>query len=278
MSGIAELALDWLQSALNKWSDKYSEIFTILTTSPENFQGGTIWGIVSDILTVLQGIGVSLLIIFFFYGLIKSGISYRDVFRNPKNIIFTFLRFFIANFFVVNSLNILLYTLQFFQGIMTDIQTTATTITFTVPANITTALENADFWASVGALIMSLVASVVIWALGLIIIMLVYGRFFKIFLLTAIAPIPLAGYASEQTESIGNNFMKSYIGECLRGVIIIVACLIFTAFAVSPSSSSSATTAGAMVLDYVFDIAMQMLILVVMIKGSDRIVKEFFSL
>lgn len=277
MSGISEAALEQLQSALDKWSAKYSEIFSILTTSPEEFQGGTIWGIVSNILSVLQGIGVSLLIIFFFYGLIKSGIDYRDLFRNPKNIAFTFLRVIIANFFVVHSLDILLFALQIIQGIMAKIQTTATTITFTVPDNIKTALESADFWASVGAFVTSFAASLLISGLSIIIIVLVYGRFFKIFLLTAIAPIPLAGYASEQTESIGNNFMKSYIGECLRGVVIIIACLIFSAFAVSPTSSS-ATTAGAMVLDYVFDVAMQMLILVIMIKGSDRMVKEFFGL
>lgn len=277
MSGIAEVAFDNLQSALDNWNTNYGEIFNILTTSPEDFQGGVIWGIVSNILTVLQGIGVSLLIIFFFYGLIKSGIDYRDVFRNPKNVVFTFLRVIIAEFFVVNALDILLYTLNLIQGIMAKIQTTTTAITFTVPDNLKTALENADFWASIGALATSLIACGVVWALSLIIMILVYGRFFKIFLLTAIAPIPLAGYASEQTESIGNNFMKSYIGECLRGVIIIVACLIFSAFAVSPASSS-ATTAGAMVLDYVFDVAMQMLILVIMIKGSDRMVKEFFGL
>lgn len=277
MSGIAKVAYDFLQSALNNWNANYGEIFNILTTSPEDFQGGVIWGIVSNILTVLQGIGVSLLIIFFFYGLIKSGIDYRDVFRNPKNAVFIFLRVLIANFFIVHSLDILLFALQIIQGIMAIIQTTTTAITFTVPENIKTALESADFWASIGALITSLIACGVVWALSLIIMILVYGRFFKIFLLTAIAPLPLAGYASEQTESIGNNFMKSYIGECLRGVIIIVACLIFSAFAVSPTTSS-ATTAGAMVLDYVFDVAMQMLILVIMIKGSDRMVKEFFSL
>ena len=277
MSGIAESALDHLQSALDKWSSNYSEIFNILNTSPEEFQGGTIWGIVSNLLTVLQGIGVSLLIIFFFYGLIKSGIDYRDVFRNPKNSIFVFLRVIIANFFVIHSLDILLYTLQIIQSIMAKIQTTATAITFTVPDNVKSALEDAGLWASIGAFVTSVAASWLIGGLSIIIMVLVYGRFFKIFLLTAIAPLPLAGYASEQTESIGNNFMKSYIGECLRGVIIIVACLIFSAFAVSPTSSG-ATTAGAIVFDYVFDVVMQMLILVIMVKGSDRMVKEFFSL
>lgn len=277
MNSIAKEALELLQSALDAWSAKYGEIVNILTTSPKDFQGGAIWEIVSNILAVLQGIGVSLLIIFFFYGLIKSGIDYRDVFRNPKNIIFTFFRFVIAEFFVVYSLEILLYILQIIQEIMAKIQTTTEIITFSVPENIKTALEEADWWASLGAWAMSIIATIIIYLLSMIIIILVYGRFFKIFLLTAIAPIPLACYASEQTESIGNNFMKSYIGECLRGVIIIVACLIFSAFAVSPATSD-ATSAGAMILGYVFSVSMQMLILVIMIKGSDRIVKEFFGL
>ena len=180
MSGIAEVAFDNLQSALDNWNTNYGEIFNILTTSPEDFQGGVIWGIVSNILTVLQGIGVSLLIIFFFYGLIKSGIDYRDVFRNPKNVVFTFLRVIIAEFFVVNALDILLYTLNLIQGIMAKIQTTTTAITFTVPDNLKTALENADFWASIGALATSLIACGVVWALSLIIMILVYGKFYEI--------------------------------------------------------------------------------------------------
>ena len=277
MSGVAEGALDQLQSALDKWTEQYGKIFDLLTTSPEDFQNGVIWEIVTNIVIILQGIGISLLIIFFFYGLIKSGMDYRDIFKNPKNVAFIFIRIFIAEFFVINSLDILLYILRIIQGIMSKIQTTTQSITFTIPENIKTALEQADWWASVGAWAASFVGSLIISLLSMIIIILVYGRFFKIFLLSAIAPIPLAGYASETTESIGNNFMKSYIGECLRGVVIVIACLIFSAFAVSPASSN-ATTAGAMVWDYVFDVSLQMLILVIMIKSSDRMVKEFFSL
>lgn len=277
MSGMANQAYEHLKSALEFWVSKYNEIFTILTTSPEEFQGGAIWEIVGNIPTILQGIGVSLVIIFFFYGLFMAGIDYRDIFRNPKTIALSFVRPFLASFFVVNAMNILLYILQLIQGIMMKIQTTTTAINFEIPAEIKTALEEADWWASIGAWASALMGQFLIGALSLIIIVLVYGRFFKIFLLAAISPIPLAGLASEKTEYIGNNFMKSYIGECLRGVLIVISCLIFSAFATSPPASS-ATTAGAMVFNYVLEVSMQMLILVIMIKGSDRLVKEFFSL
>lgn len=275
--GLADNALDNLTSALRFWEVKFNEILDILLIDPQNFQGGKIWGIVSNIITLIEGIGVSLLIVLFFYGLFKSTIDFRDVFKNPKTVVFAFARIFIAEFFVVNAKEILLFTLQFVQDIIAKIEITNNAIVYTVPDNIITALDTADWWASIGAWVSSLVGGWVIRGLTLLIIVLVYGRFFKIFLLTAVSPIPLAGYASDPTEYIGNNFMKSYIGEALRGVVIITACMIFSAYATSPAASNS-TTPGALVFDYVLDVVMQLLILVIMVKGSDRLVKEFFSL
>ncbi len=277
MSGVANQAYEHLKTALEFWIDKYNQIFTVLTTSPEDFQGGVIWTLVGNILTILQGIGISLVVLFFFYGLFMSGIDYRDIFRNPKTIAFSFVRPFLASFFVTNAIDIMLYILQLIQSIMMKIQTTTATISYEIPDEIKTALEGADWWASIGAWASSLIGQFLIGALSIIIMVLVYGRFFKIFLLAAISPIPLAGLASEKTEYIGNNFMKSYIGECLRGILIVTSCLIFSAYFTSPPASAS-TTAGAMVFTYVLEVSMQMLILVIMIKGSDRLVKEFFSL
>lgn len=277
MSGMAQQAYEELKSALDFWADKYDDIFTILTTSPDEFQNGAVWTVVGNIITILQGIGTSLIIILFFYGLFMSSIDYRDVFRNPKTIALSFVRPFLAEFFVVNSMELLLYILHLIQGIMLQINTVSTAVTYNIPSEITTALEGADWWASVGAWASSFLGKYLIGALALIIVVLVYGRMFKIFLLAAISPIPLAGMASEKTEYMANNFMKSYIGECLRGVLIVVSCIIFSIFAQSPPATS-ATTPGAMVSMYVLEVAMQMLILVVMIKGSDRLVKEFFGI
>ncbi len=277
MSGMALQAYEELKSALDYWVDKYNDIFTILTTSPDEFQNGAIWTAVGNIINILQGIGVSLVIIFFFYGLFMAGIDYRDIFRNPKTIAMSYARPIIAEFFVVSTMDILLLILQLIQRLMLKINTTTATISYIVPDEITTALEGADWWASVGAWASAFIGKYLIGALALIIIVLVYGRMFKIFLLAAVAPLPLAGWASEKTEYIANNFLKSYIGECLRGVLIVIACIIFSMFATSPPVTS-ATTAGAMVSIYVLEVAMQMLILVIMIKGSDRLVKELFSL
>ena len=271
-----EQALDFLQNALNMWNDKYNSILDILTTSPSEFQGGGIWGTVSDIITVIEGTGITLLVIFFLYGLFKSSISYQDFRRHPKQIAFAIFRLLVAKFFVSYSMDILTFVISVIQSLIQKIDAGALTADFQVPEDLASALETADWGAGMGAFVAALLLAAAIFLLSIIIIVVVYGRFFKIFLLSAIAPIPLAGFASEQTETLGTNFMKSYIGECLRGIIILVACMIFSAFAVSPTGLD-ASTPGGMTWTYGAEVVLQMLLLVIVVKSSDRLIREIFG-
>lgn len=53
-------------------------------------------------------------------------------------------------------------------------------------------------------------------------ILTVYGRFFKIYLYTALSPVALASFAGEPTQNIGRSFIKGYSAVCLEGVIIML--------------------------------------------------------
>ena len=53
--------------------------------------------------------------------------------------------------------------------------------------------------------------------------MSVYGRFFRLYLYTAIAPVPLSTFAGEPSQSVGESFIKSYAAVCLEGAIIVLA-------------------------------------------------------
>lgn len=138
-------------------------------------------------------------------------------------------------------MDILTFVISVIQSLIQKIDAGALTADFQVPEDLASALETADWGAGMGAFVAALLLAAAIFLLSIIIIVVVYGRFFKIFLLSAIAPILLAGFASEQTETLGTNFMKSYIGECFRGIIILVACMIFSAFAVSPTGLDAST-------------------------------------
>lgn len=109
-------------------------------------------------------------------------------------------------------------------------------------------------------------------------ILTVYGRFFKLYLYTAIAPIPLSTFAGEPSQQLGKSFIKSYCAVCLEGAIIVLACIIFSQFASSPPSIDSSAQAVNQVWTYVGELVFNMLVLVGTVKASDRVVREMMGL
>lgn len=72
--------------------------------------------------------------------------------------------------------------------------------------------------------------------------------------------------------------MKGYAAVCLEGVIIILACIIFSLFAASPPVIDSEAAAVTMVWKYIGELIFNMLILVGTVKISDRLVREMLGL
>ena len=68
-----------LENALEVWNDKLSEIWQLITKSPQDFKGGAIWGVVVNIHGTLQAIGYALLVLFFVVGVVKTCGSFAEV-------------------------------------------------------------------------------------------------------------------------------------------------------------------------------------------------------
>ena len=117
-----------------------------------------------------------------------------------------------------------------------------------------------------------------ITVLSFIMIMSVYGRFFRLYLYTAIAPIPLSSFAGEPSQNIGRSFLKSYAAVCLEGAIVVLACIIFSLFASSPPVVDPDAAAVTMVWSYIGELIFNMLVLVGAVKMSDRVVREMMGL
>lgn len=109
-------------------------------------------------------------------------------------------------------------------------------------------------------------------------ILSVYGRFFKMYLYTAIAPIPLSTFAGEPSQNVGKSFIKGYCAVCLEGAIIILACIIFSLFASSPPVVDTSVAPVTMVWSYIGELVFNMLVLVGTVKMSDRVVREMMGL
>lgn len=269
-----------LQNALDTWNSKLAEIWSLVTTTPETFKGGAIWNVIKSIYNSMQGIGLGLLVLFFLVGMIKTCGSFDEV-KRPEQVFKLFIRFVLAKIVVTYGMTLMLDVFKITQGITSKIISTAN-ITFssksTLPNSIISAIESCGFFESIPLWAVTLIGGLVVTVLSFIMIMTVYGRFFKLYLYTALAPIPLSSFAGEPTSNIGKSFLKNYTAICLEGAIIVLSCIIFSLFASSPPVVDSSAAAVTQVWEYIGELIFNMLVLVGTIKISDRIVREMMGL
>ena len=269
-----------LQNALETWNSKLSEIWGLITQSPEQFKGGTIWNVIVNIHGALQAIGLALLVLFFVVGVMKTCGSFAEV-KKPEHALKLFIRFAIAKIVVTYGLNLMLSIFKIVQGAISTIMTAAglggATQT-TLPQGIINAIESCGFFESIPLWAVTLIGGLFITVLSFIMIMTVYGRFFKLYLYTAIAPIPLSTFAGEPVQNVGKSFLKSYCSVCLEGAIIVLACIIFSLFASSPPVVDANAAAVTQVWKYIVELIFNMLVLVGTIKLADRVVREMMGL
>lgn len=269
-----------LENALNTWNQKLAEIWQLITQSPEQLKGGSIWKVIVNIHGALQAIGLALLVLFFVIGVMKTCGSFAEV-KKPEHALKLFIRFALAKGVVTYGLELMMALFNIVQGIISAIMKAAgvgAAQKTVLPAEIVTAVENCGFLESIPLWAVTLIGGLFITILSFIMIMTVYGRFFKLYLYTAIAPVPLSAFAGEPSQNVGKSFIKSYAAVCLEGAIIVLGCIIFSLFAASPPAVDPNAAAVTQVWSYVGELIFNMLVLVGAVKMADRIVREMMGL
>ncbi len=269
-----------IQNALDTWNSKLAEIWNLVTQTPETFKGGTIWKVITTIHGGVQAIGLALLVLFFVIGVMKTCGSFAEV-KKPEHAVKLFIRFAISKIVVTYGLNLMLAIFSISQGIVTKVISLSSITGSTnsvIPTSIVDAIEDCGFFESIPLWAVTLIGGLVVTVLSFIMIMTVYGRFFKLYLYTALAPVPLSTFAGEPTQSVGKSFLKSYSAVCLEGVIIVLSCIIFSLFASSPPVVNVDASAVNQVWSYIGELVFNMLVLVGTIKLSDRVVREMMGL
>lgn len=269
-----------LENALETWNEKLSEIWTLITTTPQNFKGGNIWKVIVDINGAVQAIGLALLVLFFVIGMVKTCGSFTDV-KKPEHALKLFVRFALAKGVITYGMELMLALFNIVQGTISTIMNAAgfgTPEQTTLPAEMVTTIEDGGFFESIPLWAVTLIGGLFITVLSFILIMTVYGRFFKLYMYTALAPIPLSTFAGEPTQNVGKSFIKSYCAVLLEGAVIVLACIIFSVFASSPPVVNPDAAAVTQVWAYIGELVFNMLVLVGAVKMSDRIIREMMGL
>ena len=269
-----------LENAIDTWNEKLSEIWRLLTQSPQDFKGGGICEVIVDINSAVQAIGYALLVLFFVIGMVKTCSSFVDV-KKPEHALKLFIRFAIAKGLVTYGMELMLALFDIVQGVISTIMNSAglgANSDTTLPYEMVTAIEECGFFESIPLWAVTLIGSLFITVLSFILILTVYGRFFKIYMFTALAPIPFSTFAGEPTQNVGRSFIKSYCGVLLEGAVIILACIIFSLYASSPPQVDTGAAAVTIVWKYVGERVFNMLVLVGTVKMSDRIIHEMMGM
>ena len=272
--------LSLLNYALDTWNAKLSEIWALLTQEPDTFKGGGIWNVMLDINGALKAIGYGLLVLFFAVGVVKTCSGLAEM-KRPELAFKLLLRFALAKAAVGYGLDLMLALFSIIQGMVSTVitQSGLSGVTGTaLPQDIVDRINRVDFLNSIPLWIVTLLGGLFIIVLAFIMILTVYARMFKIYIFSAISPIPLSSFAGEPTSNIGKNFLRAYAGVCLEGVIIALACVIFTVMASPPPLVNPGVADVTAVWSYIMEVIFNLLVLVGAVRMSDRIVKELLGL
>ena len=269
-----------LEDALSNWNNKLAEIWSLISQTPESFRGGEIWTVIVSIHNALVGFGYGLLVLFFAMGVFRSAASFREL-QRPEFALRHFIRFLLAKVAVGSSLELITAIYKICGGVVSTVMGgigSAISTTATLPDKIVESIEDVSLLESIPLWLVSLLGSLLITVLSFVLILTVYGRFFKIFIYTAIAPLPLASFAGEATSRTGQTFLRSYVGVCMEGAVIVLSCVIYSAFLSGGSTAlDESLPAVTMVWQYIGQLMFNMLVLTGLVKGSDRLVHEMLG-
>lgn len=269
-----------LENALETWNEKLVEIWQLITTTPQDFKGGGIWSVIVNINGAVQSIGLALLVLFFVAGMVKTCGSFTEV-KKPEHALKLFVRFAIAKGAITYGMELILALFNIIQGTISTIMGSAgfsTPQQTVLPPELITSVEECGFFESIPLWAVTLIGGLFITVMSFILIMTVYGRFFKLYMYTALAPIPLSTFAGEPSQNVGKSFIKSYCAVCLEGAVIVLSCIIFSLFASSPPVVNPDAAAVTQVWSYIGELLFNMLVLVGSVKMSDRIIREMMGL
>ena len=201
--------------------------------------------------------------------------------KKPEHALKLFIRFALAKGAITYGMELMLALFNIVQGTISTIMTAAgfsSAQQTTLPQEMVDTIESCGFFESIPLWAVTLIGGLLITVLSFSMILTVYGRMFSLWMYAAIAPIPLSTFAGEPTSSVGKNFIRSYAGVCLQGVVIALSCIIFSAISSSPPAVDTGASVVTAVWTYVGELAFNLLVLVGAIKGCDRIVKEIMGL
>lgn len=95
-----------LNNAFSTWNGKLTELWGLVTTSPQTFKGGAVWGVMQSLHNAMIGIGYALIVLFFAISLFKNTANFHEL-KRPEAAVHYLIRFVAAKTLVGYGMDII---------------------------------------------------------------------------------------------------------------------------------------------------------------------------
>ena len=129
-----------------------------------------------------------------------------------------------------NTFNIVMAVFDMSQSVIANaagLVRGSTDISASMLDNLEATLEAMEVGPLLGLWLQSFLIHITMLALNIIIFVIVYGRMIEIYLLTSLAPIPVATLSNREIGSMGQNYIKSLFAVGFQGLLILVCVAIY---------------------------------------------------
>lgn len=224
-----------LNAAIDFFSDCMSKLYAILMINPITYGDGGVWDVVSRIYDVLIGPCLSIMMSIYLVNLIQETGDLIK-FKRPGNLVWSFIiiSFIVA---VMTGGKYLLLLIFWIGRELMDKVCGMEGVDFLrltwieLPDAITNATNNLSLGNGIIFWVVTLICALIVMVSCFGILFVVYGRLMKIYLHIAMAPVAISTCTSRATRQTFTAYVRSFVGVCIEGLVIIVVCMIFSAFA-----------------------------------------------
>ena len=113
----------------------------------------------------------------------------------------------------------------------------------TILPDLQTTLEAMDLGPLLGLWVQSFFVGITMWALTICIFVITFGRMIEIYLVTSVAPIPMAAMMGKEWGGMGQSYLRSLFALGFQGFMIMVCVAIYAVLIRSIATSTDISKA-----------------------------------
>lgn len=252
MDFLTDWITDWLKGILidgimgnfeglfDNVNNQIGEIATQVGASPASWNAGVFSMIRQLSETVVLPIAGLVLTFVMCYELIQMLIDRNNLHDIDTWMFFKWiLKTFAAVVILSNTFNIVMAVFDVAQSVVqssSGLLQGSTAVTPDILANLETTLQDMDIGPLLGLWMQSFMMKFTMTALNIVIFVIVYGRLIEIYMLSSLAPIPLATVVNREIGSMGQNYFRSLLAVAFQGFLIMVCVAIYAVLVQSVST------------------------------------------